>query len=48
MNYRTRIKLCGLTRTEDVAAAVAAGADAIGINCYRRSLRYVPPERAAT
>jgi phosphoribosylanthranilate isomerase len=42
---RTRIKLCGLTREEDVAAAVAAGADAIGFNCYPQSPRYIPPNR---
>ncbi|MDO8847602.1 MAG: phosphoribosylanthranilate isomerase [Coriobacteriia bacterium] len=28
---RTRIKICGLTRPEDAAAAVAAGADAVGV-----------------
>ena len=44
---RTRIKICGLTREADVAAAVAAGADAIGFNLYPQSPRYVEPARAA-
>ena len=44
---RTRIKICGLTREQDVDAAVAAGADAIGFVLYPPSPRYVPPERAA-
>ena len=44
---RTRIKICGLTREADVAAAVAAGADAIGFNLYPKSPRYVEPARAA-
>lgn len=44
---RTRIKICGLTREQDVDAAVAAGADAIGFVLYDKSPRYVSPARAA-
>lgn len=29
--HRTRIKVCGLTRPEDAAAAVSSGADAVGV-----------------
>ena len=34
-----------MTREQDVVAAVAAGADAIGFVCYPKSPRYVPPAR---
>lgn len=44
---KTRIKICGLTREENVDAAVAAGADAIGFVFYAPSPRYVSPQRAA-
>ena len=44
---RTRIKICGLTREQDVDAAVAAGADAIGFVLYNKSPRYVNVARAA-
>jgi phosphoribosylanthranilate isomerase len=45
---RTRIKICGLTREADVAAAVAAGADAVGFVCYPKSPRHVTPARLRT
>lgn len=44
---RTRIKICGLTREQDVDAAVAAGADAVGFVLYEKSPRHVTPARAA-
>ena len=47
MSHRTRIKICGLTRADDVRAAVAAGADAIGLVFYPQSPRYVTPQQAA-
>ena len=44
---RTRIKICGLTREQDVDAAVASGADAIGFVLYAKSPRAVTAQRAA-
>lgn len=44
---RTRIKICGLTREQDVDAAVAAGADAVGFVLYEASPRHVSAGRAA-
>lgn len=44
---RTRIKICGVVREADVDAAVAAGADAIGLVFYARSPRHVGLDRAA-
>jgi len=44
---RTRIKICGLTREQDVDAAVAAGADAVGFVLYAASARAVSMQRAA-
>jgi phosphoribosylanthranilate isomerase len=38
---RTRVKICGITRPEDGAAAVRLGADAIGLVFYPPSPRHV-------
>jgi phosphoribosylanthranilate isomerase len=43
----TKIKICGLTREQDVDAAVRAGADAIGFVMFDKSPRAVSISRAA-
>ena len=47
MNQRTRIKICGVAQDADVAAAVEAGADAVGFVFHPPSVRAVAVERAA-
>lgn len=44
---RTRVKICGLTRPEDVDAAVAAGADALGFVLWPGSKRAIDEARLA-
>lgn len=43
---RIRVKVCGITRQQDALAAVAAGADAIGLNFHPGSRRFVTAEQA--
>ena len=43
---RTRVKICGITRSGDGVAAAQAGADAIGLVFYPKSPRYLSAERA--
>ncbi|SHG71437.1 phosphoribosylanthranilate isomerase [Pollutimonas bauzanensis] len=46
MQARTRVKICGLTRLEDIHAAVQAGADAVGLVLYAKSARAVSLQQA--
>lgn len=41
MSPRVRVKICGVTTPADAALAAELGADAVGLNFYPRSPRYV-------
>lgn len=43
---RTRIKICGITRSQDGLAAAEAGADAIGFVFWAGTPRVIAPDRA--
>lgn len=43
---RTRIKVCGITRTEDAVACADLGVDALGFVFYPGSPRYLRPDAA--
>jgi phosphoribosylanthranilate isomerase len=43
---RVRVKICGVTTPEDVRLCGEAGADAVGINFFPGSPRYVDPRQA--
>jgi len=46
MNQSVKIKICGMTREEDVALALSLGADYLGFIVYPKSPRGVTLERA--
>lgn len=41
-----RIKICGVTTVPDALAAIELGADAVGLNFYPNSPRFVTPDQA--
>ena len=43
---RTRAKICGITRPQDIQSVVNSGADAIGLVFFEPSPRYVNLEQA--
>lgn len=45
--YRTRVKICGITRSEDINACVASGVDAVGLVFVPESPRCVTINQAA-
>ena len=44
---RTRIKICGITREQDVQAVAGSGADAFGLVFYDKSPRHIGLQQAA-
>lgn len=47
MGYHVRVKICGITRADDLARTCAAGADAVGLNFAPGSPRRLEPAQAA-
>lgn len=47
LDYRPRVKICGVRTADEARLAIALGADLLGLNFYRPSPRFLEPAAAA-
>ena len=45
---KLNVKICGITRSDQALAIARMGADALGLNFWDKSKRFIPPAAAAT